>query len=195
MGRGGACHPLSPFLLAQNVASWSPKSEIMRCLSKFPFCIIHGLRQFVTISTELAASREKCGAKQRRRNTMKKIGLFIGVDHYDDDAIPDLKCAAHDARELAGMFKHRFGYETEVLTHEELARGRRVNTELRRIRQRLEKDDVFIFFFAGHGKTVSDHMGKSDQLFLLPDVSGAALGSGIAVSLSPNWDLLFGNCL
>ncbi len=110
---------------------------------------------------------------------MKKYGLFIGVDEYDDPGIPSLSCAARDAREMASSFKHKLGFVTEVLTHDELKRGRRPFAELRRIGRELGPGDIFVFFFAGHGKTAGDKEQTTDQLFLLPDASGRALERGI----------------
>lgn len=84
---------------------------------------------------------------------MKKYGLFIGIDRYEDPGITSLNCAVNDARELASVFKHRLGFQTEVLTQDELAKGRRVLREVRRIGRELGAGDIFVFFFAGHGKT------------------------------------------
>jgi hypothetical protein len=50
-----------------------------------------------------------------------------------------------------------------------------VLSEVRRIGGELGAGDIIVFFFAGHGKTIS----SSDQLFLLPDVSARALESGV----------------
>lgn len=107
---------------------------------------------------------------------MKKYGLFIGVDEYEDPGITPLHCAARDARELAAVFKHKLGFTTEVLTDIELGRERRrIMPVLRKIGEQLVEGDIFVFFFAGHGKSVGD----TDQLFLLPDASSRALDSGV----------------
>ncbi len=89
---------------------------------------------------------------------MKKFAIFIGIDHYGDPRITPLRCAAHDARELASVFKYKLGFETTVLTHDELgnvntAQQRSVNRELWRIGEKLQPGDLFVLFFAGHGKT------------------------------------------
>lgn len=107
---------------------------------------------------------------------MKKHALLIGIDSYDEASITPLACAARDARELGSFFKHKLGFETTVLTHEELRRDKRINRELRRIRETLHPGDLFVLFFAGHGKTTS----QNDQFFLLPDASSRALEQGIA---------------
>ena len=110
---------------------------------------------------------------------MKKLGLFIGVDRYTDQNITPLQCAARDARELARQFHRLLGFETTVLTHDELLQGRRVMDELLRIEGKLSAGDVFVLFFAGHGKALSKHGEKSDQLFLLPHASTRILEKGI----------------
>lgn len=100
---------------------------------------------------------------------MRKIGLFVGIDHYRDKEISSLTCAAKDARELASVFKHKLYYETIVLTHEELGKGRSINGTLHDIYEKLGNGGTFVFYFAGHGNTYID-ADKKDQLFLLPDV-------------------------
>ncbi len=111
---------------------------------------------------------------------MKKHALFIGIDHYEDAAITPLRCAARDARELAALFKHQLKFETTVLTHDDLNAGRSINSELRRIKKALEPGDVFVLFFAGHGKTANVPEG-ADQLFLLPMVDASLLDRAYVV--------------
>lgn len=108
---------------------------------------------------------------------MKKYALFIGIDHYDDGGITPLRCCAHDARELAGVFRHKLGFATTVLTHEELKHGQSVTHELRRIGKLVAAGDVFVLFFAGHGQKVGD--SDPDQLFLLPLVDAQVLQQGL----------------
>jgi uncharacterized caspase-like protein len=107
---------------------------------------------------------------------MKKYGLFIGIDQYDDPEISPLTCAARDAQDLAGVFQYKFGFETAVLTHLDLKQGQRVMQKLRSFEAKLVPGDVFVLYFAGHGKTA----GEADQLLLLPEVSASALAAGHA---------------
>lgn len=108
---------------------------------------------------------------------MKKYGLFIGIDHYHDPNITQLRCAAHDARALARVFEQKYGFDVKVLSHEEFSPGHGIGGILRGIGDELEEGDIFVFFFAGHGKTIEKN-GKSDQLFLLPNASSLSLEGG-----------------
>jgi hypothetical protein len=112
---------------------------------------------------------------------MKKIGLFVGIDNYDDKEISKLHCAARDARELASVFKHKLNYETFVLTHDELKKGQNVNSTLLQIGEKFVDGGVFIFYFAGHGNTINEADEGRDQLFLLPNVLAKSLSKGIAI--------------
>ncbi|WP_051279468.1 SUMF1/EgtB/PvdO family nonheme iron enzyme [Chitinilyticum aquatile] len=106
---------------------------------------------------------------------MKRLALFVGIDQYDDQGITPLRCAARDARQLAAVFEHRLAFSTPVvLTEKELNAGRSVMRELRRIEGELSEGDLFVLFFAGHGKAT-----ESDQIFLLPSVSRRQLERGV----------------
>jgi TPR repeat protein/uncharacterized caspase-like protein len=80
---------------------------------------------------------------------MKRSALFVGVNQYEDPGINPLEYAENDATELYAFFKRSAGYDdvrrlsnpnSEVLleTVEEMLVG-------------LGQDDLFLFFFAGHG--------------------------------------------
>jgi formylglycine-generating enzyme required for sulfatase activity len=88
---------------------------------------------------------------------LKRYGLFVGVNDYRDVAIENLRCAVQDATSLSGLFEHRLDFaECAVLTN---PRASEVTDRLEQFQARLQPGDLFVFYFAGHGKShVNGHV-------------------------------------
>lgn len=108
----------------------------------------------------------------------KRAMLCVGIDKFDSKDIAPLLGAANDARAWGGFFEYSLGFDVEVLTHEDLAQGKRVLRCIRELLNPLGEGDVFGVFIATHGKSVSTHAGQ-DQAFLLPDASVGSLEAGV----------------
>ncbi len=95
----------------------------------------------------------------------KRVALVVGNNAYDN--IVDLKKAVNDARVMDETLR---GLGFDVLKAENVGR-RELNRKLFEFTSRLERGDVALFFFAGHGVELSG------QNFLLPtDTPSAKLG-------------------
>ncbi len=88
----------------------------------------------------------------RREKTLGGIdfgryhALVIGNNGYRH--LPRLSTAAKDARSVAGLLEHDYGYAVELL----LDAGRKeIIDALSRYRARLTKGDNFLLYYAGHG--------------------------------------------
>lgn len=85
---------------------------------------------------------------------MKKYALIVGVSRYDDPDIGNLNFAAEDAREVGDCLTEICGFD-EVRTL--VSGGERepdhisVVEALNRFAPILNPDDLFLFYFAGHG--------------------------------------------
>ena len=90
---------------------------------------------------------------------MTTYAFTLGVNHYEPP-IDTLKCAERDARELAGLLKHQFGFEAEYL---EERNAEDIESRIGALAERLRPGDQFLFYFSGHGKAQGD-----DMYFLLP---------------------------
>lgn len=110
---------------------------------------------------------------------MKKHLLAFGFDEYDDPSITPLRGAANDARQLAALFQHKLGFDVaEAITHDDLRRGMSPVTLLSKAIAPLKAGDLFVFFLAGHGKSVDLPDGKREQIYLLPDAIRKLLEAG-----------------
>ena len=85
---------------------------------------------------------------------MKKYALIVGVSRYDDPEIGNLNFAADDAREMGACLREVCGFdEVRVL----VSGGERepdhisVVESLHGFAPVLNNDDLFLFYFAGHG--------------------------------------------
>ena len=81
-----------------------------------------------------------------------KYGLFIGINQYTNGITP-LKCARNDALALSKLFALN-GYEVNVLLDHE-ANATNIRKILRSMGKQLKNDDVFFFYFSGHGCEVN----------------------------------------
>lgn len=91
---------------------------------------------------------------------MKRRALFIGVDKYTE-GLPPLSYACNDASKLRDFFQGA-GYETDVLRD---ASTSEMLDRIENLTRDLTKDDLFLFFFAGHGFTTEHYeMGGARKL-------------------------------
>lgn len=128
-------------------------------------------------------------AQEQGITSMKRYALCIGVNDHDDPQINGLFCACNDADEVAFTLRQQ-GVDATTMTRRVSADA--VYRYLRELGTKLTPGDVFIFFFAGHGKTLRQATGQSDQLFLLPDASAALLAQG-DIAAAPgllSWNVL-----
>lgn len=81
---------------------------------------------------------------------MKRVALFVGINDYEDPMINDLKCARNDARLLWSSKTFKDYDQAELLTDDE-ASPAGIISKIENLSRSLEKDDVFVFYFSGHG--------------------------------------------
>jgi hypothetical protein len=81
----------------------------------------------------------------------RKVALVIGVDRYQDPAIPKLANAVGDARAIGKVLESQMGYETIVL---ENATRKSVVAALNMLAVELGPRDSVTVYYAGHGELV-----------------------------------------
>lgn len=120
--------------------------------------------------------------------TGKSWAVVIGIDEYLDPKIPRLKYAAADARAI-GKELDRRGYQVTILLNEQ-ATQRAINTELRsKLRQRTNKDDRVVVYYAGHGQD-DKFEGSRTMGYLLPvdgeleNIPGTGISMGVVRELA-----------
>jgi len=94
----------------------------------------------------------------------RRIALCIGINNYSN--FPVLEYAASDAQSMAGVLKG-YGFDEVYLLTNARATKRKIVNELLRFKAESEKDDLFVFYFAGHGTTQRDHEGR-EHGYLIP---------------------------
>lgn len=95
---------------------------------------------------------------------MRKFALLVGVEEYRDPMITPLRFARADAQGLAGRLRERCGFDhvRQLTGHgeDEPLLGN-IMSALTDMAAELRNDDLFLFFFAGHG------VEKGEQGYLL----------------------------
>jgi hypothetical protein len=89
----------------------------------------------------------------------ERWALLVGVNHYDDPAIPDLRYCVADVKALEGVLTD-LSYTVLSLYDdhpERIFRPTRVNVQssLRRLCQQAQPEDMLLAYFACHGKIVN----------------------------------------
>lgn len=94
-------------------------------------------------------------AKQLANDAGRPMGdyraLVIGVNHYQDKKIPNLKTAVNDAQKITQVLTSIYGFnKVEQLLNDE-ASSRSIQKALRRLATQSKRDDSVLIYFAGHG--------------------------------------------
>ena len=97
---------------------------------------------------------------------MKRKALFVGINDYEGGLTP-LSCACNDATNLCDYFRDELGYDAHVLRNVDILTIRK---KISKLTEDLQKGDVFLFFFAGHGFTVDKGNGNDRRLATASDL-------------------------
>jgi len=112
---------------------------------------------------------------------MKKFALLIGVEDYRDKMISRLNLACADAIALAERLSGRCGFDHVRVLADESGEDEpllvNIVTALRDTASELRQDDLFLFFFAGHGIEKDGHgyLMARDSLHAFPEHGSLSL--------------------
>ena len=117
----------------------------------------------------------------RNEAAMKKHALLVGVEEYRDKMISRLNFARADAIALGERLSDRCGFDHVRVLAEEGGDDEpllvSIVTALRDTAAELERDDLFVFFFAGHGVEKDGHgyLLARDSLQAFPEHGSLSL--------------------
>lgn len=105
--------------------------------------------------------------EQLNESYTEKFALIIGINKYKN--ISDLEYAVNDAESVEKVLVERLGYKKENITTllDEEATAVAINDAFALYRDKAMKDDSILFFFAGHGTTISS-IRDSEVGYLVP---------------------------
>ena len=85
--------------------------------------------------------------------------VVIGINNYIN--VPKLTTAVNDAKEVKKVLLERYGFETKRLVelYDADATAKRIIAELRKLSDKIKKDDSLLIYYAGHGNL--DEITKS----------------------------------
>lgn len=102
---------------------------------------------------------------------MTRLHLIgVGVDHYADDRIPDLRYARSDVERWCSLFEKSVlapDVVVDLLLDHDATRTRVMDTLGRRLPERVTEDDIVIIYFAGHGSPELDARTDTMSRFLV----------------------------
>jgi hypothetical protein len=104
------------------------------------------------------------GEKKSDHPFNKRYALIIGVSKYKE--FKDLKVAENDAKSVAKVTREK-GYDHVALLLNEQATRENIGKEMDKIRSKLTRNDLFGFFFAGHGQRATSKDGAFEG-YLIP---------------------------
>jgi len=112
----------------------------------------------------------------------QRVAVCVGINRYESH--PKLNYAENDATEMAAIFRE-FGFdEVVLLTGKEATRQQILNT-LDHVKNTVREDDLFVFYFGGHGAIASQQGVTGSMGYLLPvDCRGKREGQdGISMNI------------
>ncbi|MCB9741179.1 MAG: caspase family protein [Alphaproteobacteria bacterium] len=105
----------------------------------------------------------------------RRVALVVGINDYEDAALGDLRFAAQDASDVAfALRKENGGTFDEVVQLPGDVRFAEIKAAFDELTAGLQRDDTFLFYFAGHG--TQDDEDNRAELYLLPS-DGHLIGS------------------
>lgn len=107
----------------------------------------------------------------------EKHAIIIAVEKYQDRKIQSVLYAENDAKEFASVIEqHGFENLNLTLLINEHATKTRIESTLRTILRRLEKDDILFIFYAGHGFSDAsrNYITCHDTVYI--DLSSTSIG-------------------
>jgi hypothetical protein len=112
---------------------------------------------------------------------MKKHALLVGVEEYRDKMISRLQFARADATALAERLRDRCGFDNVRVLADDSGEDApdlvNIVTALRDTAGELRSEDLFLFFFAGHGVEMDGHgyLLARDSLQAFPEHGSLSL--------------------
>ena len=114
----------------------------------------------------------------------KRVAVCIGINNYA--GFQPLSCPVRDATLMADVFE-AYGFDRVILMTDGEARRERIVAQLRGLAAEMGQDDLFVFYFAGHGQTVRrDNDGLMGYLLPADSRRGHASDDGISMEFITN---------
>jgi|GEM_PF-6575627 len=139
-------------------------ADLPPCAGSAILCVPEGMQGFSPLPAPLMPTVSFLPQIQR------KIALVVGVNKYNDPAIPALETALPDAQAVGKQLQDQFGYETRVV-----ANGSRLDivSSLNRLAREVGPNDSVTIYYAGHGylneKTNAGYWIPGDAKASAPD--------------------------
>ena len=81
--------------------------------------------------------------------------MIVGVDKYQDEHIPKLNFAVKDSNDFTGILTDpaigKFSAENVIHLTNQQATLAGIRTAIGKLRQNVQKDDLVVIYFSGHG--------------------------------------------
>lgn len=97
--------------------------------------------------------------------------VLVGIDVYQDPAIPKLACACADARAFRDLLEQRISLDERrvILLENERATRRNIMEAVGEdLPNELEKNDTVLLYFAGHGSPERRSVQDKRSFYLIP---------------------------
>jgi len=110
----------------------------------------------------------------------RRIAVCVGINDYPSYA--PLSCSVNDAVEMSQVFRS-YGFDKVLLLTDEEASREDILGALKEVRTDIGENDLFVFFYAGHGWTGADANGNQ-MGYLLPVETRAGHEADDGVSMA-----------
>lgn len=103
----------------------------------------------------------------------KKWGIVVGIDNYQEGQIWDLDYAVKDAHTVGQLLKNDLGFDKIISLFNKQATAENLRAVLSDSLMKLGKNDLVVFYFAGHGFQV-ENIEHQFEGYLLPQDGASA---------------------
>lgn len=103
----------------------------------------------------------------------KKWGIVVGIDNYQEGQIWDLDYAVKDAHAVGQLLKNDLGFDKIISLFNKQATAENLRAVLSDSLMKLGKNDLVVFYFAGHGFQV-ENIEHQYEGYLLPQDGASA---------------------
>ena len=126
-------------------------TDLKMNVSKFQFATSRPVDKLAKSDVNVLPEKIVKAKTEEVENNGKYYALIIGIQDYDDEAIPDLDQPVADAKTLYDILKSNYTFIPENLYFLKNPNRNQIFDALEKLSAKVTKDDNLLIFYAGHG--------------------------------------------
>jgi subtilase family serine protease len=121
------------------------------------YCLSYLAQATVDPDNTIVESDENNNYKVETVDIAMKYALIVGINNYDDKEISQLDTAVRYANKMKKLLISGYNYDEVKLLTEEDATKHTIGEYLTQFSEKVDLNDIFVFYFFGHGTNNTYH--------------------------------------